>query len=69
MCQEYGIGEADDNFVDGLLKIAKNYESYVQNVIDYVKHLSVEENNRKLAETLKHSIDFKLSTKVKKRTE
>ena len=69
MCQKYGIGEADDNFVDGLLKIAKNYKSYVQNVIDYVKHLSVEENNRKLAETLKLSIGVKLSTKVKKRTE
>lgn len=68
MCQRYGIGEADDNFENGILKIAKNYGSYVRNVINFVQHISVEDNNRKLAETLKHSMDVKLSTKAKERT-
>ncbi len=61
MCQRYGIGEADNDFASGLLNIARNYERYVQNVINLVQDISVEKNNNKLAENIEYRIKAKLS--------
>lgn len=67
MCQKYGIGEADEDFYNGLLKIASNYELYSQNVRKYIQHISIEENRNQLVKNLEHLIELKISSGGKKK--
>ena len=53
MCEQYNIGVADNNFIDGIRKVADNLYLYKKAVKEYIMNISVLENNIKLAEFIK----------------
>lgn len=48
ICDEEGIGVADDQFADGINEVLSNYEAYKERVKAYTKRISVAENDNKL---------------------
>lgn len=52
MCDAHGIGIADDRFAPAVLTIADNYGEYQKRVTDFVKDISVEAYNKKIAEQI-----------------
>lgn len=53
ICNAYEIGVADDDYVEGIKKVAKKYNFYSKNVEKYVNKISVENNNLELIEDIK----------------
>lgn len=56
LCNTHKIGLADDDYVDGIKKVAENYNYYTENVKKFIEHLSVEDNNEKLVKDIKSAI-------------
>ena len=53
MCDEYGVGESDDEYYSGINKIVGDYDRYKAAVSEFVKGHDIEDNNRKLLNDLK----------------
>jgi glycosyltransferase involved in cell wall biosynthesis len=51
-CSKTQVGVADNNFYNGIMKIANNYSWYKSNVSQFLNHFSVESNNEKLVATI-----------------
>ena len=58
ICEKYGVGIADDEYYKGIESIIDRYSTYKKNVENYVKDLSVEKNNERLAMQLKRRIEL-----------
>lgn len=55
-CDDYHVGEADDEYYNGINKILNDYEGYKRAVRTYIENNDLEENNRKLLEDLKREL-------------
>lgn len=49
LCVKYGVGESDDCFYKGIVKVSNNMSDYRQRVESYVSSISVDKNNSKIA--------------------
>lgn len=49
LCVREGVGEADDNFFNGLMKVGRDLQRYKSAVSAYMRSISVEENRNRLA--------------------
>ena len=63
MCETGKIGISDDEFSDGLDQVISNYEAYKRNAISYAEKVSVEDNNRILAEQVLSTYKKKMLVK------
>lgn len=52
MCDRFGIGVADDTFLDGIQTISQHLTLYKENVKKYISTIDVDACNRKLAEDI-----------------
>lgn len=52
MCEDFGIGESDDEYYTGINKIIENYDQYKKSVNVYVNTHKVDDNNKILLERL-----------------
>jgi glycosyltransferase involved in cell wall biosynthesis len=57
LCDEHQVGIADDDFIDGLKIVAKNIEDYRKNVQRFMRNISVDKNNEKLAKKLLEKLE------------
>lgn len=53
LCKKYKVGEADNNFLSGINKIINNYQFYKNNVLEFIKNVSIENNRTKLLNEIK----------------
>lgn len=53
LCDQYGIGEADDTYADAINKVLENHSTYCANVKAFTEHHTVETNNDMLHKQLK----------------
>lgn len=60
MCDAYGIGIADDRFAPAVQTIAQHYEEYQKRVADFVKDVSVEAYNQKIAAQICGELEVKV---------
>lgn len=58
MCEDYGVGEADDEYYEGINRIVKDYEKYKTAVMSYVACHNAEDNNRQLEEDLRRELSL-----------
>lgn len=56
MCEDFGIGEADDKYYMGINRIIENYDSYKASVLSFIEGHSPEDNNRDLGENLRREL-------------
>lgn len=61
LCSSAMIGEADDHFYEGLIKVSNNIEFYRSNVNKYMSNISVKEYNETIALEIKSSLKGKFS--------
>lgn len=59
LCENYGIGEADDCFKNGILKVSKDITLYRKKVKQFISNISVEEYNTKVAKKILNAIKKK----------
>lgn len=52
ICEENGVGEADDLYAEGINKVLANYESYQKNVREFAETKTVEGNNEQLKDSI-----------------
>lgn len=52
LVNKYKIGVVDDNYIDGILEVSKNYDFYRTNVMNYARTISPQKNNEVLAESI-----------------
>ena len=52
MCEDFGIGESDDEYYKGINKIIGSYDHYKENVGKFIETHDLEDNNRKLLDDL-----------------
>lgn len=57
--EQYGIGEADDSFHKGILKVSNNIDSYKERVDAYISEISIEKYNSKIANEISEIINCK----------
>ncbi|MCM3709210.1 hypothetical protein [Sporosarcina luteola] len=55
LCDNAKIGEADDFYYKGIMKVATNLSEYKENVEIYMKNISVEKYNENTARKIKNS--------------
>jgi hypothetical protein len=48
MCNTYNIGVSDNNYIEGIKKIYKEYDYYKKNVENYICNIDVDKNNFEL---------------------
>lgn len=53
ICQKYGIGESDNEYINGIKNLANNYLQYKENVNNYLDIYDVDENNKQLINGIK----------------
>lgn len=58
LCDEAGIGEADDQYADGINRVVSQYETYKKRVREFAQENPIEANNQRLTEQL-HNIFLK----------
>ncbi len=58
MCEDFGIGESDDEYYTGINKIIENYDSYKASVLSFIEGHSPEDNNRGLEEDLRRELSI-----------
>ena len=56
MCEDFGIGESDDEYYGGINRIIGSYDHYKENVKKFVADHDLEDNNRKLLEDLRKEL-------------
>lgn len=56
ICNDYKVGVSNDNFLEGILELEKNYDNYCENVESYVNTLDYEGRISVLVEMLKEKI-------------
>ena len=56
MCEDFGIGESDDQYYNGINRIIKGYEDYRAAVREYIAGHSIEDNNAALVEDLRREL-------------
>lgn len=49
LCDDFGVGVSTNDFRSGIIEIVNNYETYVENVSQYVKQLTYETRVEQLA--------------------
>ncbi len=59
LCDEAGIGEADDQYADGINRVVSQYETYKERVKEFARENPIGANNQRLAEQL-HDILSKI---------
>lgn len=52
ICNKYNIGECDNNYIEALQKIGKNYEYYKSNVENFKKAIDPKKNNKGLIKAI-----------------
>lgn len=57
ICEEYGVGVADDTYYKGINEIICNYDMYVNNVLNFIKYNTVEKNNERFISTIRKEIN------------
>ncbi len=56
ICESYRIGIADDAYYDGINRIISNYQEYKENVRSFIQNNTIEDNDRRLIQSLKNII-------------
>lgn len=59
MVNEHGIGVADNNYLEGILRIKDNYNEYKKNACSFSKKIDVNDNNLKLAKLIRNRLLLK----------
>lgn len=59
MCDDYHVGEADDQYFNGINRILRDYESYREAVNTYTESHQIEDNNAALKESLRRELSIK----------
>lgn len=55
-CSDFGVGESDDEYYNGINKLIANYDQYKDKVNAYVSTHEVDDNNRILSEKLREEL-------------
>lgn len=56
MCDEFGIGEADDSYFSGINKIISDYDGYKKAVTSFADEHAIEDNNEELLKNIKKEL-------------
>lgn len=56
-CEDHGVGEADDQFYNGILKVSVNIDTYKEKVKSFIAGISVEKYNSKIANQILEIIE------------
>lgn len=59
LCEENGIGAADDNYTSGICRVISNYAEYRHKVATFAQMHTVEQNNAALATELKKRLQMR----------
>ena len=51
-CAKYGVGVSDDAYCYGISKVIEEYETFKQNVVEYISKNTVEDNDKEFLETI-----------------
>lgn len=62
LCEQHGVGEADDEFYNGILKVSENINDYKSKVKSFISEISVEKYNEQIASIIKDLIKGKEKT-------
>ena len=56
MCDDFGVGEADDQYFYGINKIIHNYDDYRDRVQNFIKNHSIDDCNAALVNSLRREL-------------
>ncbi len=45
ICNQYGVGECDNNFFGAINKVIANYQEYKKNIDEFLRHNNIQKNN------------------------